>query len=216
MEKDDSNIVHLPELSITKEKLKEIYNKTFKMNKKVKNTINETEYNPWAVCKSSTGKNTGKKLEKCIKSVKKKQEMSESGDVEGSLVRHKLTIKSSVDNMTPEKIKLTKKFIAACAKELGITKGCNVYLTGERGGPITTTASYNPGSDEIWIYTKNRNMLGDILRSTAHEIRHFKQKLDGVLNDKSGEDGSPHENEANSFSGLMIRKFGKQHREIYD
>ncbi|HWY36843.1 MAG TPA: hypothetical protein VNX68_19515, partial [Nitrosopumilaceae archaeon] len=70
-------------------------------------------------------------------------------------------------------------------------------------------------NDHIWIYTKNRNMLADPLRSLAHEIRHFKQKLDGVLNEKSGEDGSPHENEANSFSGYMIRKFGKQHREIY-
>ena len=46
-------------------------------------------------------------------------------------------------------------------------------------------------------------MLGDVLRSLAHEIRHFKQKLDGVLTDESGNDGSVHENEANSFSGKM-------------
>ncbi len=89
-------------------------------------------------------------------------------------------------------------------------------MTGERGGPITTTASYNPNNDVIWIYTKNRNMLGDILRSLSHEIRHFKQKLDGVLTETSGEDGSPHENEANAFSGYMIRTFGKKHREIYE
>lgn len=129
--------------------------------------------------------------------------------------KHKLIIKKTVDNFDALKIKLTQEFIVDCCKELGIEEPCHVFMTGARGGPIITTASYNPNNDHIWIYTKNRNMLADPLRSLAHEIRHFKQKLDGVLHEKSGEDGSEHENEANSFSGLMIRKFGKQHREIY-
>jgi len=130
--------------------------------------------------------------------------------------KHRLIIKKSVDNLDENKIQLVKEFIIACCKELNIDKPCCVYLTGERGGPITTTASYNPENDHIWIYTKNRNLLVDPLRSLAHEIRHFRQKLDGVLTDTSGEDGSPHENEANSFSGMMIRKFGKKHRGIYE
>lgn len=130
--------------------------------------------------------------------------------------KHKLVIKKSVDNLSPEKISLVKEFIIDCCKELDIKEPCFVFLTGERGGPITTTASYNPGNDHIWIYTKNRNLLVDPLRSLAHEIRHFKQKLDGVLTETSGEDGSEHENEANSFSGMMIRKFGRKHRGIYE
>ena len=130
--------------------------------------------------------------------------------------KHILVVKKSVDNLNQEKINLIKEFIIDCCKELDIDKPCCVFLTGERGGPISTTASYNPGNDHIWIYTKNRNLLVDPLRSLAHEIRHFRQKLDGVLTETSGEDGSPHENEANSFSGMMIRKFGKKHREIYE
>lgn len=129
--------------------------------------------------------------------------------------KHKLIIKKSVDNIDGNKIKLIQKFIIDCCEELKIDSPCTVFLTGERGGPITTTASYNPGNDCIWIYTKNRNMLADPLRSLAHEIRHFRQKLDGVLTETSGEDGSPHENEAHSFSGYMIRKFGKKNREIF-
>lgn len=173
----------------------------------------EAKYNPWAVCHSSTGPKKTKKFEKCVKAVKKKENIEEGEEV--PKVKNKLIIKKSVDNFDEEKINLTKKFIAFCCKELEITEPCIVYLTGERGGPITTTASYNPSNDYIWIYTKNRNMLGDVLRSLAHEIRHFRQKLDGVLHNKSGEDGSEHENEANSFSGEMIRKFGRANREIY-
>lgn len=130
--------------------------------------------------------------------------------------KHRLVLKKSIDNFDENKLALTKEFIIDCCAELGITEPCQVFFTGTRGGPITTTASYNPGNDHIWIYAKNRNMLADPLRSLAHEIRHFKQKLDGVLHEKSGEDGSEHENEANSFSGLMIRKFGKKHRDIYN
>lgn len=130
----------------------------------------------------------------------------------------RVIIKNSVDNIDNDKAKLVKDFIAFCFKDLNIDSslGCDIYFTGKRGGPITTTASYNPMNDHIWIYTKNRNMLGDVLRSLAHEIRHYRQKLDGVLHEKSGEDGSEHENEANSFSGKMIRQFGKLHREIYN
>ncbi len=122
---------------------------------------------------------------------------------------HKLFITKSVDNFTPEKVKISADFIKFCCKNLGINHPCKVYFTGKRGGPIQTTASFNPNTNDIWIYVKNRNMLADPLRSLAHEIRHFKQNLDGVLTETSGDDGSPHENEANSFSGLMIRMYGK-------
>lgn len=175
--------------------------------------------NPWAICTSSVGRSNKDKYERCVMGVKKKhgihKETTDINEID-SPKKNKLIIKKSVDNMTPAKIKLTTKFIAFCLKELGITEPCSVCLTGERGGPIKTTASFFPDDNEIWIYCKNRNMLGDILRSTAHEIRHLKQNLDGVITDESGKDGSQHENEANSFSGLMIRKFGKLHPEIYE
>jgi len=147
-------------------------------------------------------------------------EISEPNKKENTMFQkapsHKLVIKKSVDNIDAKKAELIKEFILDCCTELNIETPCSVFMTAERGGPITTTASYNPNNDHIWIYTKNRNMLADPLRSLAHEIRHYKQKLDNVLTETSGEDGSPHENEANSFSGYMIRKFGKKHRDIYE
>ena len=131
-------------------------------------------------------------------------------------VRHTLIIKAGVDNINDHKKLLIKKFIHFVSKELGLSDSCKIYLSAERNKYLETTASFNPGNNDIWIYVKNRNMLGDILRSLAHEMKHLYQKLDGVLNDKSGEDGSEHENEANSFSGKMIRKFGKMYPEIYE
>lgn len=128
---------------------------------------------------------------------------------------HKLYITKSVDNIDENKTKLIAEFIKFCAKHLGINHPITVHMTGKRGGPIQTTASYNPNTHEIWIYVKNRNMLADPLRSLAHEIRHLKQGLDGVLHATSGDDGSEHEGEAHSFSGLMIRLFGKMHPEIF-
>lgn len=135
--------------------------------------------------------------------------------VEVAAGKHRLILTKSVDNIDSGKTNLIAEFIEFCAKNLGINKPCVVYLTGKRGGPITTTASFNPNNNDIWIYVKNRNMLADPLRSLAHEMRHWKQNLDGVLTETSGDDGSPHENEAHCFSGLMIRLFGKLHPEIF-
>ena len=202
-------LAHLNEIEDYYTKLKEYVEK---------DSLDEgRKINPWAICTSSVGRSNKDKYEKCVMSVKKKEGIhEESTEQGGATKKNKLVIKKSVDNMTPEKVRLTVKFIAFCLKHLGITEPCVVCFTGERGGPIKTTASFFPDNNEIWIYCKNRNMIGDILRSTAHEIRHLKQNIDGVITDKSGKDGSQHENEANSFSGLMIRKFGKLHPEIYE
>lgn len=128
---------------------------------------------------------------------------------------HKLIIKNGVDNIDHEKLELLKKFISFVSSHLGLKVPCSIYLSSERNNHLETTASYNRINNNIWIYVKNRNMLGDILRSIAHEMMHLKQNTLGQLNHSSGEDGSPQENEANSFSGLMIRKFGRENRTIY-
>lgn len=157
------------------------------------------------------------KLEKFVENKNGGMQFNESGTIEISAGKHKLRITRSVDNITPDKAKLIAEFINFCCKNLGITSEYAVVnLTGKRGGPIITTASFNPNNNEIWIYVKNRNMLADPLRSLAHEMRHWKQNIDGVLTETSGDDNSIHEQEAHCFSGLMIRLFGKLHPEIFE
>jgi hypothetical protein len=43
-------------------------------------------------------------------------------------------------------------------------------------------------------------------------------KFRGSINDaaKDGSDGSPIENEANAVAGVIIRKYGKIHPELYE
>lgn len=127
----------------------------------------------------------------------------------------KLTIKKSVGYISKEKVELFKKFIIFCLNYLGIDQPTNIFLTGERGGPITTTASYNPTTKETWVYAKDRNFLIDVSRSLAHELTHMKQDIDGKIEENSGQDGTDCENEANATAGVIMRKFGRLHPEIF-
>jgi hypothetical protein len=72
-----------------------------------------------------------------------------------------------------------------------------------------------PQEEKIMVVVHNRNMA-DILRTVAHEMVHHMQNLDNRLNPKSGEDGSPEENEANALAGVMMRKFGRENEHIYE
>ena len=74
---------------------------------------------------------------------------------------------------------------------------------------------YLPSEEKIFVVVHNRNMA-DILRTLAHEMVHHMQNADNRLNPKSGEDGSPEENEANSLAGVLMRKFGRENVDIYE
>ena len=74
---------------------------------------------------------------------------------------------------------------------------------------------YLPSEEKIMVVVYNRNMA-DILRTVAHEMVHHMQNLDDRLTPKSGKDGSPDENEANSLAAVIMRKFGRENPHIYE
>ena len=103
------------------------------------------------------------------------------------------------------------------AKEfLGIKDDIKIKLAFERTPDLKTTAYYSLDG-LIVVYAKDRAFI-DVCRSIAHELVHHKQMLEGRLLDamKDGEDGSPIENEANAVAGVIIRKYGKLHPELYN
>jgi Zn-dependent peptidase ImmA (M78 family) len=56
----------------------------------------------------------------------------------------------------------------------------------------------------------------DVCRSIAHELVHHKQNLENRISDHINDgDGSEIENEANAVAGVIIRKWGKLHPELY-
>jgi hypothetical protein len=117
--------------------------------------------------------------------------------------------------ISDKNFELLKKFISNCKKELEVDHPLTVKLKGARGGDLETFAYYKPEDKSIGVYVKDRH-LGDIMRSIAHELKHLQQDLNKQLGAKSGEDGSTHENEANSFAGVMMRKFGREFPQIYE
>jgi cytidyltransferase-like protein len=74
---------------------------------------------------------------------------------------------------------------------------------------------YMPSEQKIVCVVHNRN-LADILRTLSHELVHHMQNSKGELDNESGEDGSPIENEANATAGIIMRKFGRENPEIFE
>jgi len=73
---------------------------------------------------------------------------------------------------------------------------------------------YDPVKNQIYVVIYERT-LADSMRSLCHECYHAYQNSKGILNNKSGEDGSKEENAANSYAGKIMRIFGRQHPEIF-
>ncbi len=126
------------------------------------------------------------------------------------LLRERLATRQEMD------VKSIADFVNFAKKYLEITDDIKVSLAFERTPDLKTTAYYSTDGHLV-VYAKNRAII-DVCRSIAHELVHHLQNLQGRLKDavKDGEDGSPIENEANAVAGVIIRKWGQLHPEIYE
>lgn len=127
------------------------------------------------------------------------------------LLRERLLTKDDKDiRIISEFVNFAKEFLVISNNDV------KVELAFERTPDIKTTAYYNIQTNLIKVYVKDRAVI-DIIRSIGHELEHCKQNIEGRLTNalKDGEDGSELENEANAISGILVRKFGKLHPELY-
>ncbi len=131
------------------------------------------------------------------------------------LVEHKLSLDKSVKDFSEEKIKYLKLFIDFVCHQLELKEPCDVVLINDRKKYNITTAGYNPSNNKTYIWINGRHFI-DICRSTSHELKHQEQRELGLLTPESGKDGDKFENDANSFAGIITRKFSKKYPEIYD
>jgi translation initiation factor 2 alpha subunit (eIF-2alpha) len=112
-------------------------------------------------------------------------------------------------------------FLTYACDELGIDTPPKIFLNSnpDFGPKFKSFGHFHVTDDKIVVASSNRN-LADILRTIAHELTHYKQKLDGKLNlnnsEQSGADGSDIEDSANAKAGVIMRKFGRKHPEIYE
>ena len=74
---------------------------------------------------------------------------------------------------------------------------------------------YSPQDNKIYLMLKGRK-LRDGIFTLSHELRHSYQKHNNLLNSESGDDGSPEENDAHSYAGVVCRRFGRKYPEIFE
>jgi len=67
---------------------------------------------------------------------------------------------------------------------------------------------YHPATQSIKTNIAERH-AADIFRTLAHELVHYRQDLDGRLDESSGDTGSDIENEANAVAGVIMREYAK-------
>ena len=112
-------------------------------------------------------------------------------------------------NLNKEKQNLLSDFCIFCAENLPIENPFKVYLVSNREPyGIATTAMYNIGQNECYIYGKNRSLV-DVLRSIAHEMTHMMQDELGLLVGKIKDAGGFHEDQANARAGELLKRFAK-------
>jgi len=127
----------------------------------------------------------------------------------------KTLLREALMTQDDKNVRAISDFVNFAKEYLNIEDDIKIELAFERTPDLKTTAYYDLDG-MVKIYIKDRAII-DICRSIAHELVHHKQNLEGRLTNHvtDGEDGSPIENEANAVAGVIIRKWGKLHPEIY-
>ena len=109
-------------------------------------------------------------------------------------------------------------FVDFASEKLGLKSLPNIKYKDEEQGNQPSFGGYNPTTNDLMIYTKNRHPM-DIFRTVAHELCHHKQNHDGKLGndiEQEGSTGSDIENEANSEAGKIMRWFAKANPSYFN
>jgi hypothetical protein len=118
---------------------------------------------------------------------------------------------------TQERLNLIEDFIDFASSHLKIEELPKMTFISDKSWVLArhSFGEYNNQSRSIVMYIANRN-LADVLRTLGHELTHHRQNELGLLYTKSGETGSPVEDEANIVAGILMREFGKRNELIYE
>ena len=105
-------------------------------------------------------------------------------------------------------------FIKFDKKELHLDTLPKINLQKDNEHSVEYRSFGGYGGHNINLTIKNRHIM-DCCRTLAHELVHYRQDLNDQLNNDSGKDGSPEENEANAQAAVVMRKWGKMHPELF-
>lgn len=104
----------------------------------------------------------------------------------------------------------------ACAK-LRLKKLPHIKFVAELSHTETehpTFGYFDAQTDQIRVRVTGRHPL-DIMRTLAHELVHYRQRLSQQLDGSSGSTGSAAENQANAQAGILMRQFADQNPDYF-
>ena len=101
-----------------------------------------------------------------------------------------------------------KKYTPWIADQLKLKQLPKIELLDDPINPSFGT--FDADNDTLYLVTAGRHPV-DVLRTMAHELTHYKQRLEGRITPDSGTTGSNEENEANATAGVIMRDFNQEH-----
>lgn len=108
------------------------------------------------------------------------------------------------------------KFVDWAVKRLHIQKPPKIVLSfdHEKAQKGHHTGQHIEGTDNVWVYAKNRNMV-DILRTVFHELVHWRQSELNMIDHGDSYPGSAIESMADMLAGKYIKIYGKDNKQIF-
>jgi hypothetical protein len=119
----------------------------------------------------------------------------------------KVTITHLNSDVPEENYEFFNNFIKYLQKLYPLKEDVTIKFVGERVGGMTT--GQRNLDNELFILSKRR-MNRDILRTLAHEWVHEYQRTI-LKRDKGPDIGGKNEDEANSLSGSIMKKYEKKY-----
>jgi hypothetical protein len=128
-------------------------------------------------------------------------------------------VKNKLDEIDSSELDIEQEvnqFVDWTCKKLNISNKPKIELSQdtEEAQENHHTGGHAPGSGEIWIYAKNRNLI-DILRTVFHELVHVRQHELGMIGPNDSYPGSPIESMADMLAGKYIKIYGAKHNHIF-
>jgi Zn-dependent peptidase ImmA (M78 family) len=114
---------------------------------------------------------------------------------------------------TPDNLKLIQEFLIYVIQELKISSNAKIVFLFEHDPNYPSAGGYLPTNKEVICAVKNR-AIADVMRTLAHELTHHRQNELGMIG-PNDTDNQKLEDQANIWSGRLVRWFGREHREIY-
>lgn len=111
---------------------------------------------------------------------------------------------------------LMRDFLVLAKKELGLQALPKIEWVKDPKVSDTNHSfgRYTNDDKVIRVVLKNRHPL-DVMRTLAHELTHYKQDLEDRLTARSGDTGSPIENDANATAGRIMRIFSNRYPKAF-